>query len=742
MHEVPHIALQSSDLLRWIPLLPLIGSGVNFLLGAGIQKRFGRAGVAAIACAASIASFVLVAMSFFDLKALPVESRTILDSVMPWIQVGSLHVDIAFQFDPLSAVMTLVVTFVGSIIHIYSYGYMDDEPSAWRYFALLNLFMFSMLTLVLGDNLLVMFVGWEGVGLCSWGLIGFWYSNLDNARAGNKAFIVNRIGDFGFILGVFALFWSLDSSGHGTLVFRDLAANASHLQGMMIWGLPVATVVTLLLFVGATGKSAQIPLYIWLPDAMAGPTPVSALIHAATMVTASVYMIGRLNFLFSMAPLTLEVVAYTGAATAFFAATIGLAQNDIKKVLAYSTVSQLGYMFMGMGVGAYAAGIFHLMTHAFFKACLFLGSGSIIHAMHHEQDMRNMGGLRRYMPITFLTFLLATLAISGIPGTAGFFSKDEILWRSFLYDRWIWAIGFVAAGMTAFYMFRQVFMTFFGECRADEHVKEHLHESSGWMTVPLIVLALGAVFAGYIGVPSALGGSNRFEQWLEPVMGHERRIASAGHAVSGSASSAAEPGVFGVSKAVAADGASQLGVRRVAETLQYGEHAEEHGAGGAEHENDGHGGALEYGLMAASVGIGLLGILLAYLIYGSGALSAEWFTSFAGGVPYKLIYNKYYIDEIYYGSFLAGTIGLSRVFGWFDRTVVDGLVNGAAAITRMASWINGAVDAYIVDGLVNLTANVVRRIGGGVRRLQTGSINGYLYVLIGVVAAVLLARVW
>ncbi len=711
--------MHSSNLLRWIPLLPLIGSAVNFLLGAGIQKRFGRAAVAAIACATSIASFVLVAQSFLSLKALPVDGRMILDSVMPWIHIGSLNVDIAFQFDPLSAVMCLVVTFVGSLIHVYSYGYMDDEPSAWRYFALLNLFMFSMLTLVLGDNLLVMFVGWEGVGLCSWGLIGFWYSNLDNARAGNKAFIVNRIGDFGFILGVFALFWSLDASGHGTMVFRELAGNVGHLQGMMIWGLPVATLVTLLLFVGATGKSAQIPLYIWLPDAMAGPTPVSALIHAATMVTAGVYMIGRLNFLFSMAPFTLEVVAYTGAATAFFAATIGLAQNDIKKVLAYSTVSQLGYMFMAMGVGAYTAGIFHLMTHAFFKACLFLGSGSIIHAMHHEQDMRNMGGLRRYMPITFWTFLLATTAISGIPGTAGFFSKDEILWQSFLHDPWIWSIGFVAAGMTAFYMFRQVFMTFFGECRADEHVKEHLHESSGWMTMPLIVLAFGAVFAGYLGVPSALGGSNRFEQWLDPVMGHELNIASAGHAL--------HAGMAEAEAAVVTDGVAGVGHERVGE---------------AGHEGREHNAALEYGLMAASVGIGLLGILLAYLIYGSGRLSAEWFTSFAGGVPYKLVYNKYYVDEIYYGSFLAGTIALSRVLGWFDSTVVDGVVNGAAAITRIVSWINGAIDTYIVDGLVNLTANVFRWAGGGVRRLQTGSINGYLYVLVGVVAAVLLARVW
>jgi len=683
------IAFHTSQALRWVPLLPLAGAIVNFLVGAPIQRRLGRGAVALIACVASIASLFIVVAMFFQLRALEPEARLILDRVLPWIHIGALQVDIAFQFDPLSAVMALVVTGVGSIIHVYSYGYMDEEPSAWRFFALLNLFMFAMLTLVLGDNLLVMFVGWEGVGLCSWALIGFWYHDHANATAGNKAFIVNRIGDFGFVIGIFALFWALADSGNATLVFRELAGRVSHLEGMHLWGWPMATVITLCLFVGATGKSAQIPLYVWLPDAMAGPTPVSALIHAATMVTAGVYMIGRLNFLFSMAPGTLEVVAVVGAATAFFAATIGLAQNDIKKVLAYSTVSQLGYMFMAMGVGAYAAGIFHLVTHAFFKACLFLGSGSVIHAMHHEQDMRKMGGLRRYMPRTFWTFLIATTAISGIPGTAGFFSKDEILWKSFLHDPMLWVVGFVAAGMTAFYMFRQVFMTFFGECRADHHTVEHLHESSGWMTWPLVILAIGSIGAGYLGVPAALGGSNRFEQWLEPVMAAH----GAGHG------------------AMAAHGAHPSLV-------------------------------LEYGLMAASVGIGLLGVLLAYLIYERKVLRAESFAAIAGGVPYKLIYNKYFVDELYQATFLRGTLGLSRILAWFDQTVVDGVVNGLAAITRVGSWINGRIDAIFVDGLVNLIAAIVSWIGGRVRRIQTGSINAYLYVVIGVMVIVLLARTW
>jgi len=680
-HEVTE---QTSHLLRWVPLLPLLGAAVNFLFGVRIQRAFGRFGVALVASAMPILSFLIVVMSFGELRGLPETARVLVDRMLPWVHIGTFHADLAFQFDPLTAVMALVVTGIGSLIHIYSYGYMDEEPSAWRFFAFLNLFMFAMLTLVMADNFLLMFLGWEGVGLCSWGLIGFWYSDPANAAAGNKAFIVNRIGDFGFILGFALLFWSLHGAGHPTVVFREVAAHAHALEGMSIWGWPVVTVITLLMFVGATGKSAQIPLYVWLPDAMAGPTPVSALIHAATMVTAGVYLIARLNFLYDMAPATQTVVATVGACTALFAATIGLAQNDIKKVLAYSTVSQLGYMFIGVGVGAYAAGVFHLMTHAFFKACLFLGSGSVIHAMHHEQDMRNMGGLRRYMPLTFWTFLIATIAIAGIPPFAGFFSKDEILWKAFQTDPRLWAIGFAGAALTAFYMFRLVFMTFFGECRADHHTVEHLHESSTWMTMPLVVLAAGAVGAGFLGVPAALGGTNAFEHWLAPVMAH-------------------------------------------------------HGAHAAHASHD---LTLEYGLMAASVGVASAGIFLAWLMYQRKAVRPEVFAEAAGGWAYKAVYNKYWVDEAYYAVFLGGTLALARALAWFDRNVVDGLVNASALVTRIASQINGAFDFKVIDGLVNATASAIHGFGGWARRIQTGSINAYLYVVVVLVTAVLFAKAW
>jgi NADH-quinone oxidoreductase subunit L len=681
------IVIHTSTLLRWIPLLPLIGAAINFLVGARIQKKFGRGGVAGLATLMPAMSFVLVVMSFLQLQGYPTDERLIIDNVLKWIHIGTLNADIAFQFDPLSAVMCLVVTGVGSLIHVYSYGYMDDEPAAWRFFALLNLFMFAMLCLVLGDNLLIMFLGWEGVGLCSWGLIGFWFSEMANARAGNKAFIVNRVGDFGFTLGVFLLFWTLDSHGAGTVVFRELAGSVHLIADDMLWGTTVATVVTLFLFVGAAGKSAQIPLYVWLPDAMAGPTPVSALIHAATMVTAGIYMIARMNFIFDMAPVTGQVITTIGALTAFFAATIGLAQNDIKKVLAYSTVSQLGYMFIAVGVGAYAAGVFHLMTHAFFKACLFLGAGSVIHAMHHEQDMRNMGGLRKYMPRTFWTFLIATIAIAGFPPLAGFFSKDEILWKAFNYSPAIWAIGFAAAAMTSFYMFRLVFMTFSGECRADHHTVEHLHESSGWMTWPLVILAGGSIFAGFLGVPAALGGSNIFEHWLEPVMAHSA-----------------------------------------------------HGAGHDAHAH--HNLTLEYGLMVASVAVAFGGLLLAHLMYNKKSIKPDGFTQLAGGRLHTLIYNKYYIDEIYQVVWVNGTLGLAKILAWFDANVVDGMVNGTASVTKLVSFINGRIDHHLVDGLVNKTAGVVHGVGGAVRRIQTGSINAYLYVIVIVVTAVLFARTW
>jgi NADH-quinone oxidoreductase subunit L len=518
-------------------------------------------------------------------------------------------------------------------------------------------------------------------------LIGFWYKEWANASAGSKAFIVNRVGDFGFTLGLFLLFWSMQKVGHPSIMFRELAEHAHLLHGEMFWGVSVATLVTLLFFVGATGKSAQIPLYVWLPDAMAGPTPVSALIHAATMVTAGVYMIARLNFLFSMAPVTLHVVATVGAVTALFAATIGTAQNDIKRVLAYSTVSQLGYMFLGMGVAAYGAGIFHLMTHAFFKACLFLGAGSVIHGMSGEQDMRKMGGLRDKMPLTFMTFLISTVAIAGIPPTAGFFSKDEILWQAFSSPHGstvLWAMGFAAAGLTSFYMSRQVIMTFFGECRASHHVKEHIHESPPAMTYVLVVLAVLAVLGGFVGVPHVLHGGNHIEAWFEPVFG--------GH----------------------------------------GEHAAEAVAA--------HSGALEFLFMLLSVGVAVAGFSVAYLMYYAKTLAPETFSELANGRIYRLVYNKYYVDEIYNAVIVNGTLLLARACAAFDHYVIDGIVDGSAAVVRFVSWLNGLFDNYVIDGIVNRIADGTMGLGDRFRRLQTGSINGYLYVIVAGVVVVMVAR--
>jgi NADH-quinone oxidoreductase subunit L len=495
----------ASDLLRWILLIPLAGSVVNLFFG----RTLGHKSAGALACAAVGAAFAIALAVFFQLSA----AGVLRDSIYTWIESGSFRVAFSLQVDTLTAVMLLIVTGIGFLIHVYSLGYMAHDDGMARFFVYLNLFIFFMLLLIMADNLLLLFVGWEGVGLCSYLLIGFWHENHDNTIAGNKAFIVNRIGDFGFILGMLLLLTELGRQGIWTLDFAELQKHAQMLSPAMI-GL-----ITLLLFVGATGKSAQIPLFVWLPDAMAGPTPVSALIHAATMVTAGVYMTARLHFLFDLAPATLSLIAWIGAATAFFAATIALTQNDIKKVLAYSTVSQLGYMFLAVGLGAFSAAIFHVFTHAFFKACLFLGSGSVIHALGGAQDMRQMGGLRKFMPTTYWTYVVATLAIAGAPLTAGFFSKDLILWQAFSHGAFaLWVIGLITAGLTAFYMFRQLFLVFHGECRADDHAKAHLHESPASMTLPLVVLACGSIFAGWLGAPEYLWGS-RWDHWLEGIFG-------------------------------------------------------------------------------------------------------------------------------------------------------------------------------------------------------------------------------
>ncbi|BCR06908.1 NADH-quinone oxidoreductase subunit L [Desulfuromonas versatilis] len=636
------------DKLWLIPFFPLLGFVINGLFGKKIknEKVIGAIGTLAIA-----SSFVVSCKYFFQLLGDSVKVHQ--QVIAPWMSLGTLQIDWGFLLDPLSALMIMVVTGVGSLIHLYSIGYMHGEEGFYRYFAYLNLFCFSMLMLVLGNNALVMFIGWEGVGLCSYLLIGYYFHKKSAGDAAKKAFVVNRVGDFGFLLGLFTLFWTLGSE-HGiwTVNFVEIAEHG-HLLGV---GSTVVTVVTLCFFLGATGKSAQIPLYTWLPDAMEGPTPVSALIHAATMVTAGVYMIGRMNGLFAQAPDTMMVVALVGAATAIFAATIGFAQNDIKRVLAYSTVSQLGFMFMAMGVGAFTAGIFHLMTHAFFKACLFLGSGSVIHAMHHAlhhahlhddpQDMRNMGGLRKKMPVTWATFGISCLAIAGMPFFSGFFSKDEILWWTFASTRGsmlVWIIGSIAACMTAFYMFRCLYMTFHGEQKTHAKAKDHVHESPWVITLPLVVLAALATVGGLVGIPHAidvLHVGNRLEGFLAPVFHQTQQV----------------------------------------------------------YEISAHGtAAVERWLMVLSVVIGLVGIGLATVMYmKKPELPAKFVSKFSG--LHRIVFNKWYIDELYDALFVNPCKRLGT-FLWkgFDVMVVDGAVNGVAGLVNL--WSKGL--RHVQSGLVH-----------------------------------------
>ncbi len=490
-------------LLWLIPVLPLVAAAINGVFG----KRLSKSAIGVLGAGSVLGSFLISATAFWQMSQITdtVRELPIIQNYFTWIRAGSFEANFGFMLDHLSGLMILVVSGVGFLIHVYSIGYMHDDPGFYRYFAYLNLFMFSMLTLVLANNYLLMFVGWEGVGLCSYLLIGFWFFKRSAVDAGKKAFIVNRVGDFGFILAVLLIFTTFHSVDFKT-VFTS-AGNALDYPVEPLGSVGILTTICLLLFLGATGKSAQIPLYVWLPDAMEGPTPVSALIHAATMVTAGVYMVARSSALYDRAPGALLVVAFVGAFTAIFAASIGLVQNDIKKVLAYSTVSQLGYMFLACGAGAYAAGVFHLMTHAFFKALLFLGAGSVIHGMNGIQDIRKMGGLRREMPWTFRTFFVATLAITGFPGLAGFFSKDAILAAAYAgenYGKILWLIGIVTAGFTAFYMFRLLILTFFGTPRYTHEDVHHVHESPAVMLIPLIILAILSIAAGWTGVPQAL----------------------------------------------------------------------------------------------------------------------------------------------------------------------------------------------------------------------------------------------
>jgi NADH-quinone oxidoreductase subunit L len=669
-------------LLALIPLFPLLG----FLVNATMGKRLPKAVSGGLASLAMLASFAVSATVVMQLADMAPAERVIDQRLYTWLASDDFTLDLAFRLDPLSALMILVVTGIGSLIHIYSTAYMDEEKSSEfaRFFSYLNLFASFMLVLVLGSSFPVMFVGWEGVGLCSYLLIGFYYSKKSANDAGKKAFVVNRIGDYAFILGMLAIF-----TRFGTLDFREVATAVSQVPVETSFG--IISIATLLLFVGATGKSAQIPLYTWLPDAMEGPTPVSALIHAATMVTAGVYMIGRNAVLFSHAPDTLMIVAVVGAATALFAGTIGLVQNDIKRVLAYSTVSQLGLMFLAMGVGAFGAGIFHLYTHAFFKALLFLGSGAVIYALHHEQDIRNMGGLRKHLPITYWTFVIGSLAIAGIPGLAGFFSKDEILFETFREGHTIlWVIGALTSLLTATYMFRLVFLTFHGERRNDappvhhhedddhghshgaavpDHAHDHghghdavPHEPPVAMTFVLIALAVGSILAGYIGVPHALGGHNALHAWLEPVF-------EAPHAAAEGA-----PAEGGLAEAAPAEPAAEAAL-----------HAEE---------------ALELTLMGVSSAIAVLGILIAFAIWVRKRVIAERFAETYPGI-HRLLLNKYYVDELYDASIVQPIKVISRDGLWrgFDVSVIDGLVNGAGRV--------------VDTGATTL------------RRLQTGSVRAY-----------------
>ncbi len=658
--------------LRWIVFLPLVAAVVSGAWLVYVRRELPRAVVIALGCGAPIASFAIALREVWNLALLPAGGpNAFVDNLYTWIGAHPFHAELSFLLDPLSAVMVLVVTGVGSLIHVYSVGYMDDDhrddSGFQRFFCYLNLFTFSMLALVLGDNLLVLFVGWEGVGLCSYLLIGFWFLEDHNAKCGQKAFVVNRIGDFGFLLGIFLLFWAFAQAGHPTVDFAEMRAQIgaiaersvelpgwlSFLPAFPTWQL--ATLAGLCLFVGAVGKSAQLPLYVWLPDAMAGPTPVSALIHAATMVTAGVYMVCRLSFLYAHAEGALATIAWVGGLTALFAATIGICQKDIKKVLAYSTVSQLGYMFLAAGCAAYGAAIFHLMTHAFFKALLFLGAGSVILGLHHEQDTDRMGGLRAAMPWTHATFLAGVLAIAGTPLFSGFFSKDEILLGVWLaHDvpghQALWGIGLLTAAITSFYMFRLYFRVFAGEHRGGRGALHRVHESPNWILLPLVVLAVFSVVGGYFGLPDVYGAligipnSNSLHNFLQPVVG------GAVHHV--------EP-------------------------------------------------AAEFGLAALAVGAALAGAALAWLCYVSrpelpGRIAASL------RLLYTLVWNKYYVDEIYDALIVRPLVALS------DRVLYR------------------TVDARLIDGAgVNGIALVVRGIADrGLKYLQTGYVQSYLFVML------------
>jgi NADH-quinone oxidoreductase subunit L len=620
------------ELIWLVPLLPLIGFLINGLGRNSLSKSL----VGIVACGVMLASFAISLMIFFEVK----NGNTAVVNLFEFIKVGKLNIPFSFQVDQLSSLFLLIITGVGFLIHLYSISYMKEEtaPHFARYFSYLNLFVFSMLLLVLGSNFLIMFIGWEGVGLCSYLLIGYWFKNSDYNKAAKKAFVMNRIGDFAFLL---ALFWMIQQ--FGSLGFAEVFGAAAN----MPMGSTVLMGMTLLLFIGATGKSAQIPLYTWLPDAMAGPTPVSALIHAATMVTAGIYMIARSNVMFTLSPVTQTVVAVIGLATAIFAATIALKQNDIKKVLAYSTVSQLGYMFLGLGVGAYTGAVFHVMTHAFFKALLFLGAGSVIHAMHHEQDIRKMGGLKKHLPVTHITFLLGCIAIAGIPPFSGFFSKDEILAGAFSKNIAYWIIGVIGAMMTAFYMFRLYATTFLGKFRGTHEQEHHLHESPLSMTIPLIILAILSVVAGFVGIPEVFApNSHALANFLDPIFAPSAKLQEAHH-------------------------------------LSH---------------------STEYILIGVSVAAALIAALYAWVKFSKNP-DIEEPTGFG-----KTLANKWYVDEIYDTVFVKPVNAFGKALNLsVERNLIDWVVNGVGRMVnyggRQLRWLqSGQVGSYVLLMVLSILA--------------------------------------
>ncbi|MGZ4821421.1 MAG: NADH-quinone oxidoreductase subunit L [Terriglobales bacterium] len=708
-----------------VPLLPIFSAAVMFFFGRKLDKK----SVNAFCVGTVVVAFVWSCLAVWQYTQTwqPAHNHGPYQTILyTWLGTGDLqhgitlpgahgpfnfNADAGFLLDPLSSIWLLFVTGVGMLIHIYSIGYMAHEGGYYRFFGYLNLFMFSMLTLILGNNYTMLFVGWEGVGLCSYLLIGFYFHRHSASTAANKAFIVNRIGDAGFLMGMMTIAWYF-----GSVRFTDITHTLN--TGHFAVGDPAITFATLMLFIGACGKSAQLPLYVWLPDAMEGPTPVSALIHAATMVTAGVYMVARSNALFILAPTSMKTVAIIGALTAIFAASIGLVQNDIKRVLAYSTVSQLGYMFMALGVGAFTAGVFHVFTHAFFKALLFLGSGSVIHAMSGEQDMRNMGDLAKRIPTTYRTMLIGTLAIAGIPPLAGFFSKDEILWQAYSSHnggfRALWVVGFIAALFTAFYMFRLIYLTFWSPSRMSHEAEHHVHESPKSMTVPLMVLAFFSITAGFLGVPKALGGTNVFERFLEPVFATESVTAEAGGEVPA------------VSERAAESGAKKA---ETATTMPKPEGKEEHG------------GAIEYILMGLSVALGFIGWFIASYFYKKAEKGYVEPINAAAPPVYATLLNKYYVDEFYDYAFTGrralgpvrlGAMGLGEASWKFDATVIDGGVNGAGWMTRGVATVSNWWDKWIIDGvLVNGPAIVTRLVSYPVRLVQWGLVQWYALVMVG-----------